>query len=1621
MKPKDPNANIPEIKKKSFLKRAVNLVLWLFCLLLLLLVLAYFLIQMPKVQNWIVDKSTSFLSEKLETRVDIDYMELDFTDGLILKNVYLEGLEKDTLLYSEYLSTSLAKSMYSLFSKELDISEINLKNAQINLKRKADQEQNNLAILLSRLSSNESKKEENGGSFDLKVKDINLEDVSISYLDELKNQDFQVKLEKGIINIVGLGKNNTPYVFEKIYLDHPFIKVIKSGEELSVAKDSVSIVKKEVGKIFQGVSIQNLEIIEGQFKYSNLDKLDVQKTDAFDYQNVDIKNLNLVVNDAHVKSIQDVKLELESFSFIDKNRFRVDQLSSSQVNITNEIIEFEDFYFKTPRTKISDYFAMRFKSQDDFKNFTKKVRFDINMKGSYMQLADLNYFIPGLENNDFFIKNKNRQINITGKINDRINNLSGQNVEIAIDDGTYFSGSFDTRNLTEGKEALLIIKVEELNTTVTKLKQLIPKFEPPSNFYKLGNLQFRGRFDGYVENFVAYGKLNTQLGSAELDLNLDIQDGSEKAEYSGELALIDFDLGKWSDNKDFGIVNFESYIDEGRGLTQETAFAKLDASVLSFRFKDYLYQDFELDGKLDQNQFVGAFNILDPNVNLSFDGEVLIRDGIPKFDFEADIVNLDLQALKFTKNKAILQGKFNVNANGKDIYTMDGKGLLKEITFTNQDTSYQLDNVLLASFLKDEKRVVEIESELGLIYLEGDMNFAEMAESSKRVLKESYPFHFKNLKVNNDKSNATQDFEFLVHLKESKNFLDLAGLKGYKFEEFALKGYLDNRNREIQIDGKADKFIIKSDTIYNAEIASFNLSKLGKLSMSLDSMDISGRMYSPLQITTYLNQDDIDFNIVMNEVFDSLQTIDIAGSVVPRDLGYEITLDDSNLEMLGTSWSFKEGNSIIIGDSLIDIEGFYLSDGNRTIDLKDIDNRGVSLGLRQFDFLTINGLINYDKIDFSGKGDIELSVENIFGQKNIEGSVLIPDFRLNEESYGSVDLAFVKKVDQPYFLNLDLGNDSISLKVGLEVDNKSKAIKGSINAGSVPFDLFKKIIPNGISEVEGYMMANGDFYGTLEDPKMKGELRVMDGSIKIDYIGEKYFTHNQPVKITESLILFENSIITDSQNNPAFINGNMTHEFISNFYMDIKLSGDDVIILNTTEDDNPYYYGLGRGEADVFFTGPFSKADMVINAITGPSTKLSIPIKYYETGYEESFITFVSKDDLLKERETENLDRFKIEGLDVEMNISITPDAQMEIIFNEQLNDVLRGRGSGDVQIYITREGEFLTYGGFNITEGKYLLTAYQVVAKAFEVEPGGSIRWTGDPINTNLDIRAKYAGLKTNLNVFLSEFLDPNLSSDVTRLEAGRQKSVDLIMDIDGTLYEPIVNFDIAFPDLESAELKSYVDSKMRSLRANPNTLNDQVAGLITFNTFLPSTNSERLNIYTGSTALQTATTTISEFVSNQVSFLLTSMINEAIGDNSIFSSIDVELGLNQNNDIYSQDAGVLDLFDPDEIELYLNNRFKFADERFSVRFGGNYIRRWNSIESIGFNDPAFVGDVAIEYDITKDRQLKLRFYNRFDRDELSGNPKNKTGLGLSYRKEFGSMLDFQNDLKQKVKESQE
>ncbi|MDV7400239.1 hypothetical protein RZS08_52985, partial [Arthrospira platensis SPKY1] len=104
---------------------------------------------------------------------------------------------------------------------------------------------------------------------------------------------------------------------------------------------------------------------------------------------------------------------------------------------------------------------------------------------------------------------------------------------IALDDNSLIlEGSFSTRDLTVRNSEVLNLGLTRLSTSMPTLRQLLPGFAPPANFDRLGRLNFSGRFDGYFSSFVAFGALNTALGRATMDMQMNFQRGRERARYS---------------------------------------------------------------------------------------------------------------------------------------------------------------------------------------------------------------------------------------------------------------------------------------------------------------------------------------------------------------------------------------------------------------------------------------------------------------------------------------------------------------------------------------------------------------------------------------------------------------------------------------------------------------------------------------------------------------------------------------------------------------------------------------------------------------------------------------------------------------------------------------------------------------------------------------------------------------------------------------------------------------------------------------------------------------------------------------------------------------------------------
>src|SRR5690606_36246535 len=167
-------------KVPASLKRILKVVLWIVGVVIALLLLIVILIQIPAVQNFAKDKAVAFLQEKLKTRVEVDELSIGFPKKVILRGVYFEIQQKDTLLAGRELA--IDTSMFKLLSNQLELNSIELNGIVANIKRDKDSVFN-FDYIIDAFASDEPKSEDSGESMRISVTDVILDNVRLNYDD----------------------------------------------------------------------------------------------------------------------------------------------------------------------------------------------------------------------------------------------------------------------------------------------------------------------------------------------------------------------------------------------------------------------------------------------------------------------------------------------------------------------------------------------------------------------------------------------------------------------------------------------------------------------------------------------------------------------------------------------------------------------------------------------------------------------------------------------------------------------------------------------------------------------------------------------------------------------------------------------------------------------------------------------------------------------------------------------------------------------------------------------------------------------------------------------------------------------------------------------------------------------------------------------------------------------------------------------------------------------------------------------------------------------------------------------------------------------------------------------
>ena len=133
-------------------------------------------------------------------------------------------------------------------------------------------------------------------------------------------------------------------------------------------------------------------------------------------------------------------------------------------------------------------------------------------------------------------------------------------------------------------------------------------------------------------------------------------------------------------------------------------------------------------------------------------------------------------------------------------------------------------------------------------------------------------------------------------------------------------------------------------------------------------------------------------------------------------------------------------------------------------------------------------------------------------------------------------------------------------------------------------------------------------------------------------------------------------------------------------------------------------------------------------------------------------------------------------------------------------------------------KGGFQMFGTYRVSDGTYDVTIQDIIKKNFIFNDGGTVVFSGDPYEAALNLQAQY----TVNGVSLSDLNVGRSFSNTVRVKC--------LMNIEGQPKEPVVDFDLDLPNVNSDEKQM-----VRSILNSQEEMNQQVLYLLAVGRFYP------------------------------------------------------------------------------------------------------------------------------------------------------------------------------------------
>lgn len=433
------------------------------------------------------------------------------------------------------------------------------------------------------------------------------------------------------------------------------------------------------------------------------------------------------------------------------------------------------------------------------------------------------------------------------------------------------------------------------------------------------------------------------------------------------------------------------------------------------------------------------------------------------------------------------------------------------------------------------------------------------------------------------------------------------------------------------------------------------------------------------------------------------------------------------------------------------------------------------------------------------------------------GAVSWEDHRVDAMEISATGPLFAPQVKA--FATVDsLGSIALASNLNLVKFDSSRT---QLVVESIPLQAFNTFFPPSSIALDGWASGQVAATGLNRDMELRGRVQVRDGVLGIPYLGTEYRVDGTVEVLPDGFYLDQWSL-TDRNGNAGSFNGTALHTSFGDWSLDfgVELRDDPLELMNIPATQDALFYGqaFGTGDINVSGYGPYLQLDA--NVSTGLGTDFALPMDGSSDVNYAEFIRFKSP---TNEASYQPTARGVFSDVTLNLGIDVEDGAQARIVFDRDVGDEIIGEAVGHLDLTVDDFEQLRMTGNLEITEGAYHFTLQNWLNKRFDIQPGSTIAWQGDPYDAELAIATTYT-TRTNLDALLPE--TPDLPGRVP---------VELGLQLDGSMLRPNLDFGIEVPSADS-RIQALVEGALIS----EEEVQRQALSLLVMGQFLPSNPAE-------------------------------------------------------------------------------------------------------------------------------------------------------------------------------------